>query len=70
MDISQYNNLDDLILTEKDMNIMSNVSNNMSEEEINELCKMLLENDELIEEFKETNKWLKLTNDLEDEHID
>lgn len=66
MVISEYNNLDDLILTEKDIN----GSNNMSEEEINDLCKMLLENKELIDEFNMTNKWLKLTNNLEDEYID
>ncbi len=69
MDISQYNELDDLILTENDMNVMRNVSSDMSEEEINDLCAMILENDELIEEFNMTNKWLKLTNDVKDEYI-
>lgn len=67
MDITEFNNLDDLILTEKDLSFNSK---DMSEDEINELCQQILENKELIKEFNMTNKWLKLTNGLEDEYID
>ena len=58
MDISNTMNLDELIFTEDDFKYNSR---DMSEDEINELCNIILENKKLGEKFKETDLWLNLT---------
>lgn len=58
MDISNTMNLDELIFTENDFRFNSK---DMSEDEINELCNMILENKKLGEKFKETDVFLNLT---------
>lgn len=58
LNIPDTMNLDELIITEKQFNDSS--INNISEDEINDLCQTLLENDELLHEFDMTNKWLGL----------
>ena len=58
MDISNTMNLDELIFTEDDFKYNSR---NMSEDEINELCNIILENKKLANKFKETDLWLDLT---------
>lgn len=58
MDISNTMNLDELIFTEDDFKYNSR---DMSEDEINELCNIILENKKLGNKFKETDLWLNLT---------
>lgn len=58
MDISNTMNLDELIFTEDDFKYNSR---DMSEDEINELCNIILENKKLGNKFKETDVWLNLT---------
>ena len=58
MDISNTMNLDELIFTEDDFKYNSK---DMSEDEINELCNIILENKKLGDKFKETDVWLNLT---------
>lgn len=58
MDISNTMNLDELIFTEDDFKYNSRV---MSEDEINELCNIILENKKLGDKFKETDLFLNLT---------
>ena len=61
MDISNTMNLDELIFTEDDFKYNSR---NMSEDEINELCNIILENKKLANKFKETDLFLNLTTNL------
>lgn len=61
MDISNTMNLDELIFTEDDFKYNSR---DMSEDEINELCNIILENKKLSNKFKETDVWLNLTSKL------
>lgn len=61
MDISNTMNLDELIFTEDDFKYNSR---NMSEDEINELCNIILENKKLANKFKETDVLLNLTSKL------
>lgn len=61
MDISNTMNLDELIFTEDDFKYNSK---DMSEDEINELCNIILENKKLGDKFKETDVWLNLTTKL------
>ena len=61
MDISNTMNLDELIFTEDDFKYNSK---DMSEDEINELCNIILENKKLGNKFKETDVWLNLTSKL------
>ena len=58
MDISNTMNLDELIFTEEDFKYNSR---DMSEDEINELCNIILENKKLSNKFKETDLFLNLT---------
>lgn len=58
MDISNTMNLDELIFTEDDFKYNSR---DMSEDEINELCNIILENKKLGDKFKETDLFLNLT---------
>lgn len=58
MDISNTMNLDELIFTEDDFKYNSR---DMSEDEINELCNIILENKKLGDKFKETELFLNLT---------
>lgn len=58
MDISNTMNLDELIFTEDDFKYNNR---NMSEDEINELCNIILENKKLGDKFKETDLFLNLT---------
>ena len=58
MDISNTMNLDELIFTENDFKYNSR---DMSEDEINELCNIILENNKLGDKFKETDLFLNLT---------
>ena len=58
MDISNTMNLDELIFTEDDFKYNSR---DMSEDEINELCNIILENKKLSDKFKETDLFLNLT---------
>ena len=58
MDISNTMNLDELIFTENDFKYNSR---DMSEDEINELCNIILENKKLVNKFKETDLFLNLT---------
>lgn len=58
MDISNTMNLDELIFTEDDFKYNGR---DMSEDEINELCNIILENKKLGDKFKETDVWLNLT---------
>ena len=58
MDISNTMNLDELIFTEDDFKYNSR---DMSEDEINELCNIILENNKLCNKFKETDLFLNLT---------
>lgn len=58
MDISNTMNLDELIFTEDDFKYNSR---DMSEDEINELCNIILENKKLGDKFKETDVYLNLT---------
>lgn len=58
MDISNTMNLDELIFTEDDFKYNNR---DMSEDEINELCNIILENKKLADKFKETDLWLNLT---------
>ena len=61
MDISNTMNLDELIFTEDDFKYNSK---DMSEDEINELCNIILENKKLGNKFKETDLFLNLTSKL------
>ena len=61
MDISNTMNLDELIFTEDDFKYNSR---DMSEDEINELCNIILENKKLGNKFKETDLFLNLTSKL------
>lgn len=61
MDISNTMNLDELIFTEDDFKYNSR---DMSEDEINELCNIILENKKLGNKFKETDLFLNLTTKL------
>ena len=61
MDISNTMNLDELIFTEDDFKYNSK---DMSEDEINELCNIILENKKLGNKFKETDLFLNLTTKL------
>ena len=61
MDISNTMNLDELIFTEDDFKYNSR---DMSEDEINELCNIILENKKLANKFKETDLFLNLTTNL------
>ena len=61
MDISNTMNLDELIFTEDDFKYNSK---DMSEDEINELCNIILENKKLGDKFKETDLFLNLTSKL------
>lgn len=61
MDISNTMNLDELIFTEDDFKYNSR---DMSEDEINELCNIILENKKLGDKFKETDLFLNLTSKL------
>lgn len=61
MDISNTMNLDELIFTEDDFKYSSK---DMSEDEINELCNIILENKKLGDKFKETDLFLNLTTKL------
>ena len=63
MDISDTMNLDELIFTENDFKYNSK---DMSEDEINELCNIILENKKLSEKFKETDVFFNLTTKLTD----
>ena len=58
MDISNTMNLDELIFTEDDFKYNGR---DMSEDEINELCNIILENKKLVDKFKETDLFLNLT---------
>ena len=58
MDISNTMNLDELIFTEDDFKYNNR---DMSEDEINELCNIILENKKLANKFKETDLFLNLT---------
>ena len=58
MDISNTMNLDELIFTVDDFKYNSR---DMSEDEINELCNIILENKKLGDKFKETDLFLNLT---------
>lgn len=58
MDISNTMNLDELIFTEDDFKYNGR---DMSEDEINELCNIILENKKLSDKFKETDLFLNLT---------
>lgn len=58
MDISNTMNLDELIFTEDDFKYNNR---DMSEDEINELCNIILENKKLGDKFKETDLFLNLT---------
>lgn len=58
MDISNTMNLDELIFTEDDFKYSGR---DMSEDEINELCNIILENKKLGDKFKETDLFLNLT---------
>lgn len=58
MDISNTMNLDELIFTEDDFKYNSR---DMSEDEINELCNIILENKKIGDKFKETDLFLNLT---------
>lgn len=58
MDISNTMNLDELIFTENDFKYNDR---DMSEDEINELCNIILENKKLGDKFKETDLFLNLT---------
>lgn len=58
MDISNTMNLDELIFTENDFKYNGR---DMSEDEINELCNIILENKKLSDKFKETDLFLNLT---------
>lgn len=58
MDISNTMNLDELIFTEDDFKYNSR---DMSEDEINELCNIIIENKKLGNKFKETDLFLNLT---------
>lgn len=58
MDISNTMNLDELIFTEDDFKYNGR---DMSEDEINELCNIILENKKLGDKFKETDLFLNLT---------
>ena len=60
MDISNTMNLDELIFTEDDFKYNSR---DMSEDEINELCNIILENKKLANKFKETDLFLNLTSE-------
>lgn len=60
MDISNTMNLDELIFTEDDFKYNSR---DMSEDEINELCNIILENKKLGDKFKETDLFLNLTSE-------
>ena len=51
-------NLDELIFTEDDFKYNSR---DMPEDEINELCNIILENKKLGDKFKETDLFLNLT---------
>lgn len=61
MDISNTMNLNELIFTEDDFKYNSR---DMSEDEINELCNIILENKKLGDKFKETDVFLNLTTKL------
>lgn len=61
MDISNTMNLDELIFTEDDFKYNNR---DMSEDEINELCNIILENKKLGDKFKETDLFLNLTTKL------
>lgn len=61
MDISNTMNLDELIFTEDDFKYNSK---DMSEDEINELCNIILENKKLGDKFKKTDVFLNLTTKL------
>lgn len=61
MDISNTMNLDELIFTEDDFKYNSR---DMSEDEINELCNVILENKKLANKLKETDLFLNLTSKL------
>lgn len=61
MDISNTMNLDELIFTEDDFKYNSK---DMSGDEINELCNIILENKKLGDKFKETDLFLNLTTKL------
>lgn len=63
IDISNTMNLDELIFTEDDFKYNSK---DMSEDEINELCNIILENKKLGDKFKETDLFLNLTAKLTD----
>ena len=58
MDISNTMNLDELIFTEDDFKYNTR---DISEDEINELCNIILENKKLGDKFKETDLFLNLT---------
>lgn len=58
MDISNTMDLDELIFTDDDFKYNSR---DMSEDEINELCNIILENKKLGDKFKETDLFLNLT---------
>ena len=58
MDISNTMNLDELIFTEDDFKYNGR---DMSEDEIDELCNIILENKKLADKFKETDLFLNLT---------
>lgn len=58
MDISNTMNLDELIFTENDFKYNGR---DMSEDEINELCNIILENKKLCDKFKKTDLFLNLT---------
>lgn len=61
------NKNDEFILTENDMQNLTNTkSSNISDDEIDDLCEMLLENDKLIHEFSLTNKWLNIPTKIND----
>lgn len=61
MGISNTMNLDELIFTEDDFKYNGK---DMSEDEINELCNIILENKKLGDKFKETDLFLNLTTKL------
>lgn len=61
MDVSNTMNLDELIFTEDDFKYNSK---DMSEDEIDELCNIILENKKLGDMFKETDLFLNLTTKL------
>lgn len=67
IDISNTMNLDELIFTEDDFKYNSK---DMSEDEINELCNIILENKKLGDKFKETDLFLNLTTKLTDKDPD